>query len=204
MSVVKRGKIYWYDFWYRGERYQGSIGPVSKTVAREIETLKKAEVAEGRYKPPSKKPSPRLDEFIEDYFAFYRTNRKPRSVKRHEVSWHAVRPVLGAKRLDEIVPLDLERYRRQRKQAGVSDVTVNRELAFLKHRYTRAIKWDKATKNPIKEVKLAWENNGRVRWLTKEEEASLLAYCGPQLRPLVITALHTGFRRSELLSLTWA
>jgi integrase len=32
----------------------------------------------------------------------------------------------------------------------------------------------------------------------------LLAYCGPQLRPLVITALHTGFRASELRSLTWS
>jgi len=31
----------------------------------------------------------------------------------------------------------------------------------------------------------------------------LLAHCGPQLKPLVMTALHTGFRKSELLSLTW-
>lgn len=27
--------------------------------------------------------------------------------------------------------------------------------------------------------------------------------CGTQLKPLVVTALHTGFRASELLSLTW-
>ena len=136
--------MWWYEFVDHGERYRGAIGKVSKTMAREVETRKKAEVAEGRYKPPSKKPSLRLDEFIEDYFAYYRTNRKPRSVKRHEVSWHAVQPVLGAKRLDEIAPLDLERYRRQRKQSDVSDVTVNRELAFLKHLYTMAIKWSGA------------------------------------------------------------
>ena len=40
-------------------------------------------------------------------------------------------------------------------------------------------------------------------YLTEDEEARLLAFCGPQLRPLVITALHTGFRASELRSLTW-
>jgi hypothetical protein len=118
MSIYQRGKVWWYEFVDHGERYRGAIGKVSKTMAREVETRKKAEVAEGRYKPPSKKPSLRLDEFIEDYFAYYRTNRKPRSVKRHEVSWHAVQPVLGAKRLDEIAPLDLERYRRQRKQSA--------------------------------------------------------------------------------------
>jgi hypothetical protein len=40
--------------------------------------------------------------------------------------------MLGTKRLDEIFPLDLERYRKQRKQTGRTDVTINRELAFLK------------------------------------------------------------------------
>jgi integrase len=37
----------------------------------------------------------------------------------------------------------------------------------------------------------------------EDEEARLLASCGPYLRPVIITALHTGFRKSELLSLTW-
>jgi integrase len=39
--------------------------------------------------------------------------------------------------------------------------------------------------------------------LTDEEAASLLACCGAHLTPLVMTALHTGFWASELLSLTW-
>ena len=30
-----------------------------------------------------------------------------------------------------------------------------------------------------------------------------MPHCGPNLKPLVITALHTGFRKSELLSLRW-
>jgi hypothetical protein len=34
-------------------------------------------------------------------------------------------------------------------------------------------------------------------------EVQLLAVCDSPLRPLVITALHTGFRASELRSLTW-
>jgi integrase len=110
---------------------------------------------------------------------------------------------LGGKRLDEINPLDLERYRRQRKQAGKSAVSINRELGFLRHLYNKAIDWEKTTLNPVKKVKFDREDNSRVRWLTVEEEERLLAQCVPQLKPLVITALHTGFRASELLSLTW-
>ena len=55
----------------------------------------------------------------------------------------------------------------------------------------------------MKKVRFAREDNGRIRILSPEEEQRLLGHCGPQLRPLVIAALHTGFRASELLSLTW-
>lgn len=37
-----------------------------------------------------------------------------------------------------------------------------------------------------------------------DEEVRLLAQCGPQLKPLVVTALNTGFRLFELCSLIWA
>ena len=47
---------WYYDFQYRSERYTGCIGPVSKTIAKEILARKKAEAVEGRYELPSKKP----------------------------------------------------------------------------------------------------------------------------------------------------
>jgi hypothetical protein len=46
MSLYQRGKSWYYDFLYRGERYTGCIGPVSKTVAKEILAKKKAEAVE--------------------------------------------------------------------------------------------------------------------------------------------------------------
>jgi integrase len=55
----------------------------------------------------------------------------------------------------------------------------------------------------VKKVRFAREYNERIRFLTSEEEQRLLAHCKEPLRPLVITALHTGLRKSEVLSLTW-
>ena len=66
-----------------------------------------------------------------------------------------------------------------------------------------AIKWSKASENPVSQVRFFREDNGRTRFLTEEEETRLLACCSASLRPLVITALHTGFRKSELLTLGW-
>jgi integrase len=48
------------------------------------------------------------------------------------------------------------------------------------------------------------ENNARLRFLTREESEKLLYYCKDYLKPIVITALHTGMRKGEILSLKWS
>jgi len=80
---------------------------------------------------------------------------------------------------------------------GRKEVTINRELAFLRNLFNCAIAWGRATENPVKKVRFARENNERIRFLTPEEEKRLLEHCKEPLRPLVITVLHTGFRKSE-------
>ncbi|MBI3326380.1 MAG: site-specific integrase [Nitrospinae bacterium] len=203
MSLYQRGKSWYYDFLYRSERYTGCIGPVSRTVAKEILVKKKAEAVEGRYELPSKKPSPLFEVMAEEYLRYYRANRRPNSVERHEMAYRALKPTFAGKRLADITPLLIERYKRSRKEQGRSEVTINRELAFLKNLFTMAITWGKATENPVKQVRLFREENARTRFLTEEEEPPLLARCNPQLTPLVMAALHAGFRKSELLSLIW-
>jgi integrase len=152
---------------------------------------------------PSKKPSSLFEEMSDEYLRYYRANRRPRSVERHEMAFRALKPFFGGKRLIDITPLLIERYKRVRREQGRSEVTINRELAFLKNLFTKAMVWGKAAENPVKQVRLFKEDNARTRFLTEDEEAKLLAHCNAQLKPLVVTALHTGFRKSELLSLRW-
>jgi integrase len=64
------------------------------------------------------------------------------------------------------------------------------------------MEWGKVAENPIKKVRLYREDSARTRFLTDDEGANLLACCGPQLKPLVVAAINTGFRASELPSLT--
>ncbi len=203
MSLYKRGKSWYYNFTHRGVRYNECIGVVSKTRAKEVEAQKRREVSEGRFVPLAQKPCLRLDEFVPEYLDYYRANRRPMSTRRQETSWHSMEPVLGQKRLDEISARDLEQYRRKRQRDGRSDVTINRELAFLRNVFNKAIDWEEVSENPVRKIRFAQENNQRIRFLTEAEEGRLLPLCKDPLRPLVITALHTGFRAGELLSLTW-
>ena len=127
MSLYQRGKSWYYDFQYRGERYTGNIGPVSKTVAKEILSKKKAEAVEGRYELPSKKPSPLFEDVAVDYLKYYQANRRPKSLERHQMAFKALQRVFAGKRLADITPFLIEKYKRLRKEEGRSEVTVNRE-----------------------------------------------------------------------------
>jgi len=100
----------------------------------------------------------------------------------------------------------IERAKGQR-----SPATVNRYQAAIAAVFTWAIKrrltprgWD----NPARRLERAPERNGVVRFLAQDELERLLEACKrsswPRLYLLVLMALTTGARRSELLGLTWA
>ena len=105
--------------------------------------------------------------------------------------------------MSSITPHAVDAYKRKRKKEGISEVTINRELAFLKNMFNVAIQWGKATENPMLKVEMYREDNSRTRYLTEEEEERLLAECKPHIYRVVLAAIHTGLRCSELLSLKW-
>lgn len=55
----------------------------------------------------------------------------------------------------------------------------------------------------IRRAKLLEENNKRLRYLSKEECLTLISVCDKHIKPIVITALNTGMRKGEILSLKW-
>ncbi len=82
--------------------------------------------------------------------------------------------------------------------------TVNREMALLKHMFTKATEWEWISQSPAKGVKLKKENNRRLRYLTPEECKQLIEACPSQTMKQVVTlAIHTGMRRGEILNLKW-
>lgn len=201
MAIYQRGKSWYYDFVHKNQRYMGCFGQVSRTTAKEELARKKTEVIEGKLNPAKSRKSPRFDAFAEDYLGWSKANKKPRSYERDGTSLVALRPFFSGKTLADITPWLIEKYKKERKEKGKSNQTVNLELACLKTLFSKAVTWKKATENPVKEVKMLRVNNARVRFLDDEEERQLLAECKGYLHDILVTALHTGFRRNELLSL---
>ncbi len=90
----------------------------------------------------------------------------------------------------------------------LSPARINRYIAALSHVCTLAVnEWEWLEHHPIKKISRKKEPRGRVRYLDdKEREVLLLACKGSKnsfLYLIVILALSTGARFSEIINLTW-
>ncbi len=82
----------------------------------------------------------------------------------------------------------------------------NRLTATLKRMFTKAADWEMINEDVLKrvrKVKLLKGENKRLRYLSDDEIERLINACGKEIKPIVITALNTGMRKSEILHLTW-
>src|SRR5215813_7374502 len=124
MSIYLRGKSWYYDFVHKGQRYTGSFGPVSRTVAKEELARKKAEVLEQKLNPAKARKSPRFDAFAEEYLDWIKANKKPLTHRRFSGVLARLATFFGPKKLSEVSAWHIEQYKKARREAGRMPGTV--------------------------------------------------------------------------------
>jgi len=199
-KVGKRGNNYYIDYRAYGRRYRETIG-TNKKLAEEVLYKRLTEIAEGKFLDKKAILNIEFSHFSTDYMEIYSKHNK-KSWKNDLVRLKPLKAFFGGKCLYAIDSLMVEEYKAKRIKE-VSPATVNRELACLKHMFTMAIQWGKADNNPAKRVKLFRENNQRLRFLENKEAEKLVSNCQGYLKRMVIIALNTGMRKSEILGLKW-
>jgi integrase len=189
------------DFTFRGKRIR-QFGGYTKDQARNTLVKIKAElldVARGFKKPDLQDVT--FDKFADDFLELYSKPNK-RSWTRDEFSLNNLKAFFKGDMLRTIGAEKIERYKAKRK-AEVSPASCNRELACLKTLFNKAVEWGRLGANPAAKVKKLKENNTRERILNAAEARRLVECAGPELQPILIIALNTGMRKSEILSLRW-
>ena len=180
----------------------GKKGVVTKTMAKEILRQREQQIKLGEYDLLEAK-IPRLNEFANEYLNHVRDVVKKRSWKRDELCLKHLIPFFGTLKLSQIKPIDVDEYKRIRVKE-VAPATVNRELEILRSIFNLAQRWNKFFgKNPVSQAGLFTVNNQKERILTQQEEQKLLTECAPYLRDIIVCALHTGMRKSEIIGLKW-
>jgi integrase len=203
MHIKRRNGKYVLDYYVKVNealRRREETFPTKK-LAELAMAKRKVEIAEGKFLDVRRRPRLVFDEAVEKYMEWAKANK--RSWDRDRTSLAHWKAELGGKPLSQIGKLDVERYKAKRKEQ-VAPRTVNEELACLKRLVNRMIDWGLAESNPVRGVRFLRQPPGRLKMLSPDEEKRLLDACCASLRPVVITALYTGMRRGEIVSLTWS
>jgi len=208
MSVYKRNKVWYYRFSIRGVRY-GSAVPEARTKwqAEQAEAKAKDAVFSGRY---GDEPSNiTLKEFIEKVFLPWAKDNK-RSWKNDVSRAKPIVAYFKNKMMREITRFNVEQFKKVRRSSfngrGINraPASVDRELQLLSRIFSLAIERGEVRDNPCKGVKLLAVNNQVTRYLTPEQEEKLMTVLTGRrahLRDILTINLHTGMRRTEILTL---
>jgi integrase len=200
--IYKRGKTWYADFEYKGKRYRKSLGTASKQVAQLALKDMDVKIARERFDlgPTTKL---RFDEFGQKFLEWYQVQNSAKSYRDYiSLFSSTIIPYFAAIQLTDISIEMVEKYKIERSKS-VSPSTVNKELIAIKHVLNKAILWGYLTNNPAKDVGKLRVKEKKFRFLSLEEIELVLNASPDYARIILLTAIHTGMRRSELFRLEW-
>ncbi len=211
MGISKHGKIFWLDIRIKGKR-----------IRRSLETEKRNE-ALARYAPLREKllekhlgEKVRFLAFCNQYLD-WAWSSKPKIALKEKQRLKRIQSFfdkLDIVYLNDITPYHIEKLKADLLARGTQKSTINGWLQILRGMFYRAIDWEVYTKpNPLKKVRF-FKPQRAIQGLSKEDMARVLeaakAISETPLSPIqvcfydiVVLALNTGLRRSELLNLKW-
>ncbi|NQU94795.1 MAG: site-specific integrase [Candidatus Omnitrophica bacterium] len=201
MSIYKKEKSYYIDYYAHGKRKREKIGP-SRKLAESVLAKRKLAMAENRFLDIKKASKTTFYELCDLYIELHAKPNKRDWRRSDLLHQRRSKEFFGNARLHTITQEQVEQYKAKR-LSSVSPATVNRELSSLKHMFNKAIEWGKVEINPAHRVKKLRENNARLRYLEKEEIKTLIDNSNATLQPVLVVAVSTGMRRGEILNLKW-
>jgi len=201
------------DTWYvdyrdpNGKRVIKAIGP--KKEAEAFLGKVRASIREGRFFDVKKENKTTFTELLDAYIEKVREQRFYQTSLSYFVPFLEKR--FEGKILSEIDYKALEDFRDERKKTPTqhgtprSKRTVNIEMSFLRRMFRKGVKWGMVEKNPFENADDLFyrETNRRERALTEDEVRQFIDACPKHLKPIVITAVYTGLRKSDILNLKW-
>jgi integrase len=203
-GIYPRGNVLWLRYaGLDGNILFESSGSEKLKVAEALLHRRKADIQAGKQPEIIKIKNYSFRELAEEYVKWaerQRGSEKKAYVIRQLVNEFGQYPL---RRFDTRM---IEQFQTERLQKGHKPATVNRHIATIKHMFTKAVDWNMVEEDTLKRIrkaKLLEESNRRLRYLSKEECQALINSCADHIKPIVITALNTGMRKEEILSLKW-
>jgi len=159
-------------------------------------------------------PSPPLQQVLQRYkstVSILKKGYKQETSRLEKISQDPISKIP----IDKISSVDIARYRDDRLQTTnpktkelIKGATVRLELSLLSNIFDISIiEWGYCENNPVKKIRKPKPSKGRERRLSPKEENKILRYAhahkNPELYTIIVIALETAMRQSEILNLKW-
>ena len=206
-GIFKRGDFYWIRFaGVDGETVKESSKSKKKADAEKLLIRRKNDILERRTPDKVILPEMMFEEFSKKYEE-HTAHQKGIVQKKRVIK--QLNLYFGRYKLTDINMQIVEQYASRRRTVNKNaESTINRHLATIKNMFTKAQDWGYISSGQneiVHKVKMAKEQNVRLRFLSRDEIPVFLTACEKQehLFDIVQYGLNTGCRQSEILGLTW-
>ncbi len=216
-SIQKRGEKSWRIAVYLGINSQGKKEYYRETfhgTKKEAERRAAELVNQVNNRTFIKPAQITLGEFLQRWLEEYvRHSVRPATYDMYEMLVRVrIAPALGQVRLDELSPLDLQRFYRQivegpradGKPGQLASTTVKHIHSVLRAALRRAVKWQVLARSPAEVVDPPRAQKKPLRVWTPDEAARFLEFVqDDRYYAAYLLAIGAGLRRGEILGLRW-
>jgi integrase len=200
-SIYQRGEVFWIKYYRHGKPYRESSHSEKITKAQKLLKKREGEISEGKL-PGIYFDKVTFNELANDFLTDYRINEKD-TLNKAERSVKYLKEYFGEMKAPEITTDKVRSYIEKRMEAGMSNASINRELAALKRMFHLGAECTPPRVNLIPYIPMLKESNIRKGFFERAEYLALMGTLPEDLKPIVTFAYHSGWRKSEILSLTW-
>jgi integrase len=212
MAIFKRGKVYWFEFTFKGNRIRESTHQGNQNVARQMMAARRTALAKGEVGIRDHVAVPALHEFASRFVAAIETQcaNKPRTIafyKSKLAALLAYEPLASCAldRIDEARIDEYKQYRSRttsRRKKPLSAASINRELATLRRLLRLAEEWKVITRVP--RIRLLSGEHQREFVLPHDREDEYFGRASRDLRDVAVIMVDAGLRVGEALQLRWS
>ncbi len=198
-------KSWWVDISHRGQRYRERSPDNSRAGALVYEALLRQRLARGELLRSLKEEEQKaitFQQFSERWFKDYvvANNKVSEQYRKQRTLETSLVPFFGKMRIGEIKGGYVEQYKVQELKKGLARKSVNNRLAILQKCLNCAHEWLGVEVPKIKMLKCS---KPTIDYLTIGECEQLLSHANGQMRTMLLLALRSGMRQSELRALQW-
>ncbi len=199
----KGSNIWWIQYFdLQRKRRREKVG--RREAAINLLAIRRSEKLEGR-KLPTPRQAILFRTLCADALEHSRAENTSKSTHELELKINELLPVFGDRIAEEITKQEIVRWLTdQYENRGWKPSSRNRWQAAFSLIFRVGMENEKVTKNPAAGIKRKTEHNDKVRFLSDEEERTLLGATDARFHPHLLLSVHTGIRMSEQYSLKWS